>query len=86
MLCFMPSVHNNLHYQCFEFLDQTGIPGERIAQKSDFKLNNNTFTQNDFGRIQPPPYFSAPFTTGEIIDGGGNICASPGANYPLVCN
>jgi hypothetical protein len=82
----MPSayipIYNYLNYHN----TVSGIPGERIAQKSDFKLNNNTFTQNDFGRIQPPPDFSAPFTTGEIIDGGGNICASPGANYPLVCN
>jgi len=63
----------------------SALVGERVAQKSDFHLNSNTFTRNDFGHIEAAPYFSGPFTVGEIIDGGGNICANPGLNYPLVC-
>ena len=65
------------------------IAGTRIAQPSDFRLTNNTFTQNNFGRNQPPPsFFSSPliFTPGLIVDGGGNICAPQPSPYPLVCN
>ena len=63
----------------------SAIVGERAAKRSDFQLNSNTFTRNDFGHIEAAPYFSGPFTAGEIIDGGGNICSNPGAQYPLVC-
>ncbi|HZE70789.1 MAG TPA: right-handed parallel beta-helix repeat-containing protein [Pyrinomonadaceae bacterium] len=64
----------------------SGLPGERPAQISDFQLNDNTFTRNDFGHIELAPYFAEPFTVGKIIDGGRNICSNPGANYPLVCH
>jgi parallel beta-helix repeat protein len=63
----------------------SGIPGERAAQKSDFQLNDNIFTRNDFGHFTGAPYFAQPFTAGEVIDGGRNICSTPGPNYPLVC-
>jgi parallel beta-helix repeat protein len=63
-----------------------GIQGEQPVPKSDFKLHNNTFTQNNFGHVELPPYFSSPVTPGFIIDGGGNVCSNPGSPYPLVCN
>jgi len=74
----------------YNYLDYNGgvsaIVGERVAQISDFQLNDNTFTRNNFGHIEGAPYFAQPFTPGEIIDGGRNICSNPGANYPLVCH
>jgi hypothetical protein len=78
---FIP-IYNYLNYNG----GVSGIVGERVAQPSDFQLNYNTFTKNDFGHIQGAPYFAQPFTPGEIIDGGRNICSNPGANYPLVCH
>ncbi len=60
--------------------------GERAAKPSEYFLNNNTFSANDFGRSQKAPFFALPVTPGKIIDGGGNICQHPGAPYPLVCN
>ena len=72
-----------------QFYQEGPIPGTRIVQPSDFKISNNTFTQNNFG--QGPPLFiflsSPPFTPGVIIDGGGNRCSPPASGpYPLVCN
>jgi parallel beta-helix repeat protein len=63
-----------------------GIPGEQPVRPSDFKLHNNTFTQNNFGHVELSPYFSSPVKPGFIIDGGGNVCSSPGSPYPLLCN
>jgi hypothetical protein len=84
------NVYNYFLYFMQSVFYQGGpIAGTRIAQPSDFKLNNNTFTRNNFGHNQPPPsFFMSPldFSAGYIIDGGGNICAPQLSPYPLVCN
>jgi Right handed beta helix region len=72
-------------YNYLGYNGETGLPGERVAQRTDFQLSDNTFARNDFGHFTGAPYFAGPVTAGKIIDGGRNICSDPGADYPLVC-
>jgi hypothetical protein len=62
------------------------IPGERRPRPSEYYLNNNTFTENNFGYDLPAPFFGTPVTPGKVIDGGGNFCPQPAGPYPLVCH
>ncbi len=80
---FIP-IYDELYYPSEKQL--CGIPGERAARPSDFKLHGNVFTQNNFGHLQLAPYFSSPIKVDDIEDGGGNVCTDPGSPYPLVCN
>jgi hypothetical protein len=57
----------------------------RVFTHPYFRVANNQFRNNDFGKVRQAPFFVLPVEPGAIVDGGGNICATQPAGYPLAC-
>jgi len=77
------SVYINMHNLESVVINPDITPGERRITSNDYSLNNNIFTNNDFGTTLLAPYLKP---ESMIVDGGGNICSRPTeANYPLNC-
>jgi hypothetical protein len=70
----------------YEFLQGSPPrPGERAPRRSEYFLQGNVFTGNDFSKVRQAPFFNGPILPGMIVDGGGNTCLQPAFPYPLVC-
>jgi copper-binding protein NosD len=62
------------------------VPGTRDPRPEEFRLQNNSFTGNQFGTVTQAPSFGSNSVPGAVIDGGGNVCgALPNNPYPLDC-
>ncbi len=67
--------------------DDVVAPGETLPGPGAFQLGNVRFVNNTFDRSASPIEFGqGTFTSGLIVDGGGNVCpASSAAGFPIVC-
>jgi hypothetical protein len=79
---------NNGSYLDYDHTICNGGAPETFPLPSQFFLQSNAFSNNDFGAMQclPGPDFGEPAVPGAVLDRGNNACqAGPSTDYPLHC-